>query len=265
MIYIRANLLALILSIAFSNASLAQDSSATPVSPPTTPETPATPETTAPPTPSVQPTPATQGDVAAQKTQEEEQEEEQKAEAEARKAEAAAKKDAEKKARDADYAKGSQLFQSKKYAEAIKVLQKAASSTADDGEAKILLGYCYYSLKQYPAALKQYHLAAEKGTLVSVRNRAQKLEQTLNSYMRGICPGNCLKPSTPGWRKMNVPGKPDHLVWMVFPYKDTGTRGGSEYWSNDHMGEVIEYVNGRPINKGKCPICRGTGKVSLEK
>lgn len=261
MIYIRANLLALILSIAFSNASLAQDSSATPVSPPTTPETPATPETTAPPTPSVQPTPATQGDVAAQKTQEEEQ----KAEAEARKAEAAAKKDAEKKARDADYAKGSQLFQSKKYAEAIKVLQKAASSTADDGEAKILLGYCYYSLKQYPAALKQYHLAAEKGTLVSVRNRAQKLEQTLNSYMRGICPGNCLKPSTPGWRKMNVPGKPDHLVWMVFPYKDTGTRGGSEYWSNDHMGEVIEYVNGRPINKGKCPICRGTGKVSLEK
>lgn len=172
---------------------------------------------------------------------------------------------AEKKARDSEFAKGSQLFQKKKFAEAIKHLQKAASSTADDGEAKILLGYAHYNLKQYDAALKQYHLASEKGTLVSIRNRAGKLERTLSCYMRGVCPGNCLKPSMPGWRKMNVPGKPAHLVWMVYPYLDPAGKGGSEYWSNDHMGEVIEYVNGRPFNKGKCPTCQGTGKVSLPK
>lgn len=173
--------------------------------------------------------------------------------------------DLEKKARDSEFAKGSQLFQAKKFAEAIKHLQKAANSTADDGEAKILLGYAHYNLKQYDAALKQYHLAAEKGTLVSIRNRAGKLERTLSFYMRGVCPGNCLKPSMPGWRKMNVPGKPAHLVWMVYPYLDPAGKGGSEYWSNDHMGEVIEYVNGRPFNRGKCPTCQGTGKVSLPK
>ncbi len=69
----------------------------------------------------------------------------------------------------------------------------------------------------------------------------------------------------PGWHKMKVPGTPDRLVWMVFPYKDPAGKGGSEYWSNDHMGEVIEYENGRPINKGKCPICHGTTHVSLSK
>ncbi len=261
-----ASILALLFLIIATAQAFAKEGTSTESSPAaqtSVTETPISTDSTG--TPPTSPKPdAEQTDEAAKQTDEAAKAQEAKAE-EARKLEEAAKKAAEKKTRDADYAKGSQLFQAKKYSDAIKVLQKAGNSTADDGEAKILLGYCYYALKQYPTALKQYQLAADKGTLVSVRNRAQKLAQTLNCYMRGICPGNCLKPSMPGWRKMNVPGKPDYLVWMVYPYLDPAGKGGSEYWSNDHMGEVIEYVNGRPINKGKCPICGGTGKVSLAK
>lgn len=159
--------------------------------------------------------------------------------------------------------KAAKLYQAKKYAEALAHYAKAAQSPAEDGESIIMEGYCYFSLKQYAKALQKYKQASAEGKLISIRNHAQKLAQTLDSYMKGICPGNCLKPSMPGWRKMNVPGTPDRLVWMVYPYLDPAGKGGSEYWSNDHMGEVIEYVNGRPINKGRCPICNGTGKVSL--
>lgn len=178
---------------------------------------------------------------------------------------AAAEDAADQKKRQDEFASGSKLYQTQKFQEALKHFQNAAATEADDGEARIMVGYCYYSLKQYDKALKEYTLAADKGKLISVRNKAQRLAQTLRTYMVGICPGNCLKPSMPGWRKMNVPGKPDRLVWMVYPYLDPAGKGGSEYWSNDHMGEVIEYVNGRPINKGTCPICKGTGKVSLPK
>lgn len=178
---------------------------------------------------------------------------------------AAADNAADQKKRQDEFASGSKLYQTQKFQEALKHFQNAAATEADDGEARIMVGYCYYSLKQYDKALKEYTLAADKGKLISVRNKAQRLAQTLRTYMVGICPGNCLKPSMPGWRKMNVPGKPDRLVWMVYPYLDPAGKGGSEYWSNDHMGEVIEYVNGRPINKGTCPICNGTGKVSLPK
>jgi tetratricopeptide (TPR) repeat protein len=174
-------------------------------------------------------------------------------------------KDSGKFAFKTSYQKGAKLFQEKKYQAAAANLTVAAQSPADDGEAGILLGYCFYEMHQYQKALDQYKKVSETGKLISVKNRAQRLAATLNSYMKGICPGNCLKPSTPGWRKMDVPGKPDRLVWMVFPYLDPAGKGGSEYWSNDHMGEVIEYVNGRPINKGPCPLCSGTGKVSLPK
>lgn len=163
------------------------------------------------------------------------------------------------------YLLGANLYQQKRYKDALKPLESAANSANDDGEAGILLGHCYYQLKQYTKALDRFRLVTKSGKLVSVRNRAQSLARSLDLSIRGICPGNCLKLSTPGWKKMNVPGTPSRLVWMVFPYLDPEGKGGSEYWSNDHLGEVIEYVNGRPINRGACPICKGSGKISLPK
>jgi len=170
--------------------------------------------------------------------------------------------EAQKKYDDA-YALGAKYYQDKKFDLGIKALTTAAASQADNGTAGILLGYCYYQKKQYSKALKQYLDVSEHARSISKKNEALKLAQRLDTYMKGICPGNCLKPSMQGWHKMTVAGCPDRLVWMVYPYLDPAGKGGSEYWSNDHMGEVIEYVNGRPVNKGKCPICGGTGKVSL--
>ncbi len=167
--------------------------------------------------------------------------------------------------RQKEYAEGTKLFREKKYADALKHYKKAADTSTDDGECAILVGQCYFHLKDYDKALKQYQSVAENGKRISVKNKAQKYAQQLSCMMKGICPGNCLKPSMKGWRKMKVAGTPDRLVWMVYPYLDPAGKGGSEYWSNDHMGEVIEYVNGRPKNMGKCPICNGTGKITLTK
>ncbi len=171
----------------------------------------------------------------------------------------------QEKLRQKEYAEGTKLFQAKKYSDALKHYKKASETTTDDGECAILAGRCYFHLKEYDKALKQYELVAQNGKRVTVKNKAQKYAQQLSCMMKGICPGNCLKPSMKGWRKMKVEGTPERLVWMVFPYLDKAGKGGSEYWSNDHMGEVIEYVNGRPKNMGKCPICNGTGKITLTK
>jgi hypothetical protein len=41
--------------------------------------------------------------------------------------------------------------------------------------------------------------------------------------------------------------------------------GGYNAWSTHHLGEVIAFENGKPVNKGKCPICHGTGRVPVLK
>ena len=55
-------------------------------------------------------------------------------------------------------------------------------------------------------------------------------------------------------------GKED-LLWRRFDYK-----GGWMEWSERHLGEVIEVspTGGPPENKGKCPICGGTQKVTCK-
>lgn len=65
------------------------------------------------------------------------------------------------------------------------------------------------------------------------------------------CPNACLKLSNHGWCYQNMPGKPDYLIWMNFPYSG----GGGECWSLDHLGELIQYDGGRPVDNGDCPTC----------
>jgi hypothetical protein len=68
------------------------------------------------------------------------------------------------------------------------------------------------------------------------------------------CPGNCLKFSEGKW----VKGKED-LMWRRFDYK-----GGYMEWSERHLGEVIAMEDGKPVNKGKCPLCNGTTKAACK-
>jgi hypothetical protein len=61
---------------------------------------------------------------------------------------------------------------------------------------------------------------------------------------------------------MNVAGHDPKELWQIFPNKN-GT-GGYQYWSQNHVGEVIVYSNGVAVNIGKCKVCGGTGKVKCD-
>jgi len=69
------------------------------------------------------------------------------------------------------------------------------------------------------------------------------------------CDGPCLKRSTPGWMHMKVAGHSPSALWKRFDNDD----GTWVAWTQAHIGEVIEKVDGRWVNKGKCPMCRGRG------
>ncbi len=93
--------------------------------------------------------------------------------------------------RQNDVVKASKFFKAKRYAEALQYYKKASETIADDGGAKIMMGYCYYYMKQYPSALKQYQTVREFGKSAAVRERARKLELQLSQLMTGTCPGSC--------------------------------------------------------------------------
>jgi hypothetical protein len=56
---------------------------------------------------------------------------------------------------------------------------------------------------------------------------------------------------------MHVDGHPDTDVWQRFHQAD----GTSQFWNQNHKGEVIEMRAGMAVNIGKCPVCGGTAKV----
>lgn len=74
------------------------------------------------------------------------------------------------------------------------------------------------------------------------------------------CPGPCLRLTKGEWIHMEVAGHPPTDVWQVFRYR-TATESGTISWSQAHVGEVIEMVDGKPANKGKCTLCHGTTRV----
>jgi hypothetical protein len=70
------------------------------------------------------------------------------------------------------------------------------------------------------------------------------------------CRGDCLKPQTPGWQRLNLAGFPPEMYFMKYDNDD----GTWIAYSQRHVGDVIEKVDGRWVNK-KCPICQGSGKT----
>jgi len=74
------------------------------------------------------------------------------------------------------------------------------------------------------------------------------------------CPGPCLKLSRGVWTHMNVAGHDPSDLWITF----TAANGGTMSWNQNHVGDVIVYQNGNPVDIGKCKICGGTGKVTCD-
>jgi hypothetical protein len=71
------------------------------------------------------------------------------------------------------------------------------------------------------------------------------------------CPNHCLQLSEGVWEHENVAGHPPTDLWRRFTKAD----GGWISFSQAHVGDLIVYQNGNPVDIGKCPVCGGTGKV----
>jgi len=71
------------------------------------------------------------------------------------------------------------------------------------------------------------------------------------------CPGPCMKLSKGVWEHMEVAGHPPTDLWQKF----FTAGGGYQAWNQNHVGQVVEMRDGKPVNIGNCPVCGGTGKV----
>jgi hypothetical protein len=56
---------------------------------------------------------------------------------------------------------------------------------------------------------------------------------------------------------MHVDGHPDTDVWQGFHQ----VNGTSQFWNQNHVGEVIEMRAGMAVNIGKCTVCGGKTRV----
>lgn len=70
------------------------------------------------------------------------------------------------------------------------------------------------------------------------------------------CPGNCIRLSRGTWKHMTVAGHGPNELWITF----RGAKGWRS-WNQNHVGEVVQYQNGEPVNVGRCPICGGATTV----
>jgi hypothetical protein len=67
------------------------------------------------------------------------------------------------------------------------------------------------------------------------------------------CTGPCMRLSKGIWVKNASLGKGPDELWQAFPQK-----GGTQYYSKAHVGEVVEMQDGKAVNIGPCSICAGT-------
>lgn len=87
-------------------------------------------------------------------------------------------------------------------------------------------------------------------------------ESSCKSCKEGFtqCPDICLKRDSQGWKKMKVAGHSDDEWWYQLVGKKT-----SMAYNQNHCGEIFVIENHEPVNKGKCPTCKGTTKVPCKK
>jgi hypothetical protein len=148
------------------------------------------------------------------------------------------------------------LFSAGKYALAQKQFETFINSGVADEATHMNLAYCLYYQRKYTAALKQFDWVNKNAKhSISMQMKAQATAAAIRSCMRGICPGQCLKPSDPRWQALPSAGDGKWIKWTV---------GGGAWkaFSEHHMGDVIQMVGGMPTDMGTCPICGGTGTVT---
>jgi hypothetical protein len=72
------------------------------------------------------------------------------------------------------------------------------------------------------------------------------------------CPDLCIKKSDPGWMPNMIQGRAAEF----FPATaDQANNADGMWFSTAHIGHLIVYEHGMPVDHGKCPTCRGTGFI----
>jgi hypothetical protein len=150
------------------------------------------------------------------------------------------------------------LYTAHKFALAQKAFEKFINAGVADVKTHLELAYCLYYQRMYSKAVKEFDWVAKNAKLLSMQRSAEATARTLKCYRMGICPANCLKANDPRWQRL--PDKDPNELWIRFPFS-----GGWAAWSNHHIGDRVEYVNGKPQNLGTCPVCGGTGEVDVLK
>jgi tetratricopeptide (TPR) repeat protein len=149
------------------------------------------------------------------------------------------------------------LYNQSKFAPALAKLNGFIKYGTDNDDVHFYIAACYQGLKQYDKAIKEYDKLAKSTPFISTRKRAENAAYTLKCYRQGVCPGQCLKANDPRWRYDNSPGSDPTKKVIVYFFK-----GGKKAIDEQMIGHVILTERGKPpVDKGKCPICRGTTRV----
>lgn len=70
------------------------------------------------------------------------------------------------------------------------------------------------------------------------------------------CNGPCLRLTKGRWFKDPKLGKGPDIRWQEFRNKD-----GKYYWTEQHVGEVVENIDGKHVITGICKVCEGTTRM----
>jgi hypothetical protein len=144
------------------------------------------------------------------------------------------------------------LYAAHKYPLAQKELQKFLNQGTANTETHLYLAYCYYYQRIYSKALPQFDWVGKNGVPFKTRFKAEQTSMAIHTLMRGICPGNCLKPGDSRWTR-EADG---HMIaWWNLP------NGRKKGFTEGHMGHIIGLVDGVPFDMGSCPLCGGTGTI----
>lgn len=136
------------------------------------------------------------------------------------------------------------LYNAGKYALAQKEFEKFINTGVADEATHMNLAYCLYYQRKYIQSLKQFDWVATNAKHnFSMKFKAENTAGAIRTYMRGVCPGNCVKPNDPHWKRMPSLG---NGLFYSFPMRD----GGTKYFSEGHLGDVVQTIDGVPQDIG---------------
>lgn len=71
------------------------------------------------------------------------------------------------------------------------------------------------------------------------------------------CTGSCIKKENPDWQLRNVAGVPNDIPLLALRNAD----GSTQYVSQNHVGQTVEFKGGEWVLGGPCALCQGSTRI----